>query len=220
MGERADTARTRSHPAADPVDGEERAETSAPRPPSPQVTDAALNALGGRPLVLVGLMGVGKTTVGRQLAQQLGLSFVDADEEIERVSRMSVAELFEQFGEPEFRALERRVIERLLREGGAMVLATGGGAFMNDETRAALLEGATTVWLRATLDVLVARTARRSHRPLLRTGNPREILARLIEERHPTYASAHLTIDSTGEPREHVASRVVHAIAERAGRNA
>ena len=187
-----------------------------PVPPSPIVVERARKALDEHPLVLVGLMGVGKTTVGRQVALQLDLPFVDADEEIEAVSRMSVAELFEQFGEGEFRALERRVIERLLREGGAMVLATGGGAFMNDETRAAVLEGATTVWLRATLDVLVERTSRRSHRPLLRTGDPREILGRLIEERHPIYAEAHATIDSTGERRETVASRVVHALAERA----
>lgn len=171
-------------------------------------------ALQDRPLVLVGLMGVGKTTVGRAVAQMLGLRFCDTDDEIERVSTMTVPELFEKFGEPEFRALERRVIDRLLSEG-PMVLATGGGAFIDRETRERILRVARTVWLRAELDVLVERTARRDHRPLLRNGDPREILARLIEERHPIYAEAGLVIDSRSrEKRDAVAMRVIQALAE------
>ena len=186
-----------------------------PPAPTPELRRAAVEALAGRPLALVGLMGVGKTTVGRQIASVLDLPFEDADEAIEKASRMSVSDLFAEFGEGEFRALERRVIERIAREGGAMVLATGGGAFANDDTRAVLLEGATTVWLRAPLDVLVERTSRRKTRPLLAAGDPRAILAELMEARHPHYARADLTVDSVGERRETVASRVVHALAAR-----
>ena len=181
--------------------------------PDGETRDAARSRLDGRPLALVGLMGVGKTTVGRQIANLLGLPFTDADEEIERVSRMSVADLFAEFGEGEFRSLERRVLERLVGEAGPHVLATGGGAFVQADTRAVLRGGAVTVWLRAPLDVLVERTGKRNHRPLLRTGDPRAILARLIEERHPHYAEAEIVIDSTGERREAVAARVVHALA-------
>ena len=187
-----------------------------PVPPEPKTVAAARAALGHRPLVLVGLMGVGKTTVGRQVAQLLDRPFVDADEAIEEASRMSVADLFERYGEVEFRSLERRVIDRLLREGGT-VLATGGGAFVQDETRAAIAEGALTVWLRADLDVLVERTGKKDTRPLLRQGDPREILARLMDERHPVYATADVEVESTRQRREVVASRVVHAVA-RAGR--
>ena len=183
------------------------------RKPSMTATiEAARRSLDGRSLVLVGLMGAGKTTVGRTIAQTLSMPFVDADDEIEQVSRMSIADLFERFGEDEFRSLERRVIARLLEEG-PHVLATGGGAFMNLETREQILSTARTVWLRAELDVLVERTARRSHRPLLRQGDPRTILARLIEERHPVYAQADLTVESTRERREAVASRVVKQLA-------
>ena len=186
-----------------------------PVPPEPATLASARTVLGERPLVLVGLMGVGKTTVGRQVAQLLDRSFVDADEEIEAASRMSVADLFERYGEAEFRSLERRVIDRLVRDG-PIVLATGGGAFMNDETRAAIAEGAFTVWLRAELDVLVERTGKRDTRPLLRGGDPRQILARLMDERHPVYAEADVEVESTRQRREVVASRVVHAVA-RAG---
>ena len=183
-----------------------------PVPPSPATLTAARNALDARPLVLVGLMGAGKTTVGRQVAQLLERPFVDADEAIEEASRMSVADLFSSYGEPEFRSLERRVIERLMGDG-AIVLATGGGAFMDAGTRALIARGATSVWLRADLDVLVERTAKRNHRPLLRTGDPRTILSRLMDERHPTYGQADLAVESTRQRREVVASRVVHAVA-------
>lgn len=191
------------------------AEDAKPRRRKPSMTatiEAAKRSLDGRSLVLVGLMGAGKTTVGRTIAQTLSMPFIDADDEIEQVSRMSIADLFERFGEDEFRSLERRVIARLLEEG-PHVLATGGGAFMNLETREQILSTARTVWLRAELDVLVERTARRSHRPLLRQGDPRTILARLIEERHPVYAQADLTVESTRERREAVASRVVKQLA-------
>ena len=181
-------------------------------PPSGERLRAARAALGDRPLALVGLMGAGKTTVGRQVAQYMALPFTDADEEIETVSTMSVADLFASYGEGEFRALERRVIERLAQSGPG-VLATGGGAFMDQRTRALLNAETRTVWLHAELDVLVERTARKKTRPLLRTGNPREILARLMDERYPIYGQAHVTVESTRTQREVVASRVVAALA-------
>ena len=181
-------------------------------PPSGERLRAARAALGDRPLVLVGLMGAGKTTVGRQVAQYMALPFTDADEEIEAVSTMSVADLFSAYGEEEFRSLERRVIERLAQSGPG-VLATGGGAFMDERTRTLLNRETRTVWLRAELDVLVERTARKKTRPLLRTGDPRTILARLMDERYPIYAAAHGTVESTRTQREVVASRVVAALA-------
>ena len=202
---------TEDRPPTAPYDARQHAH-GFPVPPGEGTLRAAREALGGRPLVLVGLMGAGKTTVGRQVAGLLDRPFVDADEEIERASTMSVSELFESYGEPEFRALERRVIERLMGDG-PIVLATGGGAFMNAGTRALIGGSAVSVWLRAELDVLVERTAKRNHRPLLRTGNPRAILARLMDERHPTYALANLAVESTRQRREVVASRLVHAVA-------
>ena len=211
----SDTQRAAARPA--PAHDPREHPFGFPVPPEAATLAAAHAVLGARPLVLVGLMGVGKTTVGRQVAQLLDRRFVDADHEIEAASRMSVAELFEGYGEVEFRSLERRVIDRLLREG-AIVLATGGGAYMNDETRAAIAEGALTVWLRADLDVLVERTGKNDKRPLLRGGDPRAILSRLMDERHPVYAQADLEVESTRQRREVVASRVVHAIA-RSGRD-
>src|SRR5690606_12431025 len=128
--------------------------------------------LAGRPLVLVGMMGAGKTTVGRRIANRLGRQFVDSDEEIERAAQMTIPEIFEQRGEPEFRAGEMRVISRLLKEKD-IVLATGGGAFINPETRALVKQEAVSVWLKAELDVLFERVSRRSNRPLLKTADPK-----------------------------------------------
>lgn len=140
-----------------------------------------------RPVVLVGLMGAGKTTVGRRLAAALDAGFVDSDEEIESAARMTVAEIFAEMGEEEFRQGERRVIARLM-EGPPRIIATGGGAFMNAETRAAIAARGVSVWIRAELDTLLERVGRKNTRPLLARGDPREILARLIEQRHPLYA--------------------------------
>ena len=151
-----------------------------------------------RTVVLIGLMGCGKSSVGRVLAEQLKVPFRDSDTEIEAAAARSIPEIFEEFGEPEFRELERRVVARLL-QGPAHVLATGGGAFMNPVTRALLLEQATPVWLRADLDVLVARTAGRTHRPLLNRGEPRQILAKLIDERYPVYAEAPVVVESRAQ---------------------
>ena len=163
-------------------------------------------------VVLVGLMGAGKSCIGRHLAQHLGLPFVDADTEIEKAAGCSIPEIFEQHGEQAFREGERRVIARLLEEG-PQVVATGGGAYMDPETRAAIAKRATSVWLRADLDLLVRRTSRRNTRPLLRTGDPKEILGRLIEERYPTYAEADITVDSVDAPPQVTVQRVLDALA-------
>ena len=167
-----------------------------------------------RPIVLVGLMGAGKTTVGRRLAAVLGLPFLDADEEIERAAGLPVAEIFARHGEPDFRRGERKVIERLLH-GPVHVLATGGGAFMDAETRQMLREHATSVWLRADLDVLMRRVEKRENRPLLRQGNPREIMARLMAERYPVYAEADMTVDSSNGPHGAAVLHVLQALAQR-----
>lgn len=165
-----------------------------------------------RSIVLVGLMGAGKTSIGRRLAQALDLSFVDADTEIEAAAGCSIPEIFELYGEREFREGERRVMARLL-DGEPRVVATGGGAFMHPETRAKIRERGISVWLRADLDTLLARTSRRDDRPLLRDGDPRARLQALIEERHPVYAEADITVDSGDSPPAATTNRVIEALA-------
>ncbi|MCQ0987006.1 shikimate kinase [Jiella marina] len=169
--------------------------------------------LGDRSIVLVGLMGAGKTTVGRRVATLLSLPFVDSDAEIEQVSTMSVPELFEAYGEPEFRALEARVIARLAQEG-PQVIATGGGAFMNAETRSLLADSAVTVWLKADLDTLMERVGRRGDRPLLKAENPRQVMQDLMAVRYPVYGEADVTVQSRAVKREVVAAEVIQAIEE------
>ncbi len=164
-----------------------------------------------RSIVLVGLMGAGKTSIGRRLAARLRLPFHDADAEIELAAGCAIPELFERYGERDFREGERRVIRRLL-SGPPMVLATGGGAFMDAETRAATRARATSVWLRCKLPTLVRRVTGRTHRPLLRDGDPEAILARLIEARHPVYAEADLIVDCGDEPLESTTARVLDAV--------
>lgn len=165
------------------------------------------DALGSRPIVLIGLMGAGKTSVGRRLAAALSLRFVDADSAIEDAAGMTIAEIFENHGEAHFRDGERKVIARLVGDGPC-VLSTGGGAYMDDETRAKLGDETVTVWLRAGLDLLVERTSRRKNRPLLRT-DPRGTLKRLIEERHPTYGHADITIDSRDVPHDVMVKNII-----------
>lgn len=167
-----------------------------------------------RPIVLVGLMGAGKTTIGRRLAAVLNLPFVDADEEIEAAAGLSVSEIFARHGEPEFRRGERRVIERLLL-GPPHVLATGGGAFMDPETRALVRARAVSVWLRADIDVLMRRVEKRDTRPLLRGGDPRAVMERLMAERHPVYAEADVTVDSNNQPHGAAVAQVLQALAQR-----
>lgn len=167
----------------------------------------------GRPIVLVGLMGVGKSTVGRRLAGRLRLPFVDADHAIEEAAGMTVAEIFEQFGEPYFRDGERRVIARLM-DGKPKVIATGGGAFVNEDTRALILDQATAIWLTAHPDVLAERVGRRDTRPLLRGKNPRQVLADLARVRDPIYAQAHIHIVSQRGPHEATVTAILRAIGQ------
>jgi shikimate kinase len=172
-----------------------------------------------RSIVLVGLMGAGKSCIGRRLALRLGLPFLDADNEIEAAAGCTISEIFARFGEPAFRAGERRVVGRLLN-GPRCVLATGGGAFMDPDTRAVIADNGLSVWLRAELDVLVRRTAGRDHRPLLKTGNPREILQNLIEKRYPVYALADVVVDTEDRPPDMTVDRVLTAIAGHLGLSA
>ncbi|OIQ97168.1 shikimate kinase 1 [mine drainage metagenome] len=165
-----------------------------------------------RTVVLVGLMGAGKSCVGRKLAARLGVIFVDADAEIEKAAGRSVSDIFTAYGEPAFRDLERKVMARLMA-GEPCILAAGGGAFMDEGTRALVRDGAVSVWLRADLDLLVKRTAGRDHRPLLKTGDPREILQRLIDQRYPVYAQADLVVDSADLPPEVTVEAVAQALA-------
>lgn len=162
-------------------------------------------------IVLVGLMGAGKSCIGRRLASVLGVPFTDADAEIEAAAGCSVADIFEHHGEAAFRDGERRVIARLLG-GPPHVLATGGGSFMDPAIRAAIKAAGISIWLRADLDLLVRRTSRRNTRPLLRTGDPRAILESLMAERYPVYAEADIAVDSQDGPPEVTVERVVQAL--------
>lgn len=176
------------------------------------LAEQARAALGNRHLVFVGLMGAGKSVIGRMVAQQMGLPFIDTDAEIERVSRMSIPELFASYGEAEFRSLETRVIERLLK-GAPRIISTGGGAFINERTRAAIEAGGVSIWLRAELDVLWERVSKRDNRPLLKTENPKQTLENLMNHRYPIYAQADLTVESRDVRKEIVAGAVLSAIA-------
>ncbi len=164
-----------------------------------------------KPIILVGLMGAGKTCIGHRLAIRYGLPFTDADEEIAKAAGCSVEDIFKLYGEAAFRDGERRVIDRLLGEG-PMVLAAGGGAFMDPDIRRRIKESAVSVWLRADLEILVERTARRGGRPLLKNGGPRAILAALIDERYPVYAGADIVVDSDDVPPEVTIAKVSQAI--------
>ena len=154
-----------------------------------------------RSVVLVGLMGAGKSAIGRRLAQALGVKFVDSDNEIAEAAKCSIADIFEIYGENKFRDLEQRVIMRLIMEEPC-IIATGGGAFVNDATRHAILENTTAIWLKASIDVLVARVSKRENRPLLAQGDKREILLRLMQQRDPLYAEAHITLENNSSYHE------------------
>ncbi|HZM07060.1 MAG TPA: shikimate kinase, partial [Methylocella sp.] len=170
-----------------------------------------VQALGRRSIVLIGLMGSGKTSTGRRLAQMLNLPFADADAEIEIAAGMSISEIFAQHGESYFRDGERRVMARLL-SGGPRVLATGGGAFMNEETRARIAASGISIWLKADLDVLWRRVRKRSHRPLLQGGDPEQTLRALLEQRYPVYARADITIVSRDGPQERAVEDMIEGL--------
>lgn len=181
---------------------------------SPPVTTAERRAAAGwsgRPIVLVGLMGAGKSTIGRRLATRLSLPFIDADTEIESAAGMTIADIFERFGEPYFRDGERRVIQRLI-DGRPKVIATGGGAFVNDETRALILSDALAVWLDAPIEVLVDRVRRRDTRPLLRGRDPAQVLRELAAKRNPLYALAPIRVPSADAPHETTVRAIIDAL--------
>ncbi|MCU4178703.1 shikimate kinase [Bosea sp. BH3] len=186
--------------------------TAAATIASPDMADLRA-ALGGRAIVLVGMMGSGKSSVGRRLASRLGLPFVDADAEIETAAGMTIPEIFAQRGEAEFRDGERRVISRILATRAPLVLATGGGAFMNAETRQRVQELGISVWLKAEPEVLMRRVRKRSNRPLLQTADPEATLRRMLGDREPVYALADLTIQSSDEPHELVVGDTIAALA-------
>lgn len=166
-----------------------------------------------RSLVLVGLMGAGKSAIGRRIAARFGLPFADVDLEIERAAGLTIEDIFETYGEAAFRDVERRVIARLLRDD-LQVVSTGGGAFMDMDTRQVIAERGISLWLRADLDLLVARTGRRNNRPLLKQGNRRDILAKLMDQRYPVYAKADITIDSRDGPVESTVEAALSAVSD------
>lgn len=175
------------------------------------VRDELNRLLAGRPIVLVGMMGAGKTTVGRRLAAKLDRHFIDSDEEVEKAAGMSIEDIFKLHGEADFRAGEAKVIARLLKEA-AIVLGTGGGAFINTMTRDLVKTAAVSVWIKADFEVLFARVSRRSNRPLLKTANPRETLRKLMDQRYPVYAEADVTVLSRDVPQDQVANEVIDAL--------
>ncbi len=170
-----------------------------------------VRGLAGRSIVMVGLMGCGKSAIGRRLAARLGIPFIDADEEIERAAGQSISDIFAAHGEAYFRDGERKVIQRLLANG-SQVLATGGGAFMSAETRAAVRERGLSIWLRADLPVLMRRVGKRNTRPLLKTDDPEAVMRRLMSERYPVYAEADLVIESRDVAHEVIVEEIVAAI--------
>lgn len=176
-----------------------------------QQRDRLATLLAGRPIVLVGMMGAGKTTVGRRLAHRLDRHFVDSDEEVEKAAGMPIEDIFKTHGEADFRAGEAKVVARLLREPD-LVLGTGGGAFINAETRALVKAGAVSVWLKADFELLFARVSRRSNRPLLKTADPRATLRELMQVRYPIYAEADITVVTEDVPHDQVATAVFDAV--------
>src|SRR5262249_10167106 len=186
------------------------------KPVLPPPETRLVEALGRRSIVLVGMMGAGKSSVGRRLAARLAIPFVDADGEIEIAAGMTIPEIFSTYGEAYFRSGEARVIARLL-DGGPQVLATGGGAFMNADTRAAIRGKAVSVWLKAEYDVLYRRVKRRSDRPMLKTADPAETLRRLMAERYPVYAEADVTVHSREVPHDTIVNEILGMLAPRLG---
>jgi shikimate kinase len=173
---------------------------------------AAVENAGDRTIVLVGLMGAGKTSIGRRLAEKMNLHFVDADHEIERAAGKSIPDIFAEHGEAHFRDGERKVIARLL-ENGKQVLATGGGAFMNEDTRSAIKQHAISIWLKADLQLLLKRVGKRGGRPLLENNDPAEVLQSLIDKRYPVYAEADITVESADVQHTAMVNEVIHALA-------
>lgn len=192
----------------------EMSETSVPVPATASQEAEILAALGTRLIVLVGMMGAGKSTIGRRLAARLNLPFVDADTEIEAAAGMTIPEIFEAHGEPHFRDGEARVIARLL-DSGPKVLATGGGSFMREETRRRIGEKAVSIWLKADPDIIMRRVKRRADRPLLQTADPAATIHRLLGEREPVYQHADITIPSRDVPHDKIVDECIEALSTR-----
>ncbi|MDB5504823.1 MAG: Shikimate kinase [Tardiphaga sp.] len=188
-------------------------ETVLPAHASLSQEAAIVAALGKRSVVLVGMMGAGKSTIGRRMATRLRLPFIDADNEIEAAAGMSIPDIFEVHGEPHFRDGEARVIARLL-ESGPILLATGGGAYMREDTRQRVRDKAISMWLKADADVILRRVKRRENRPLLKAADPAAIIAQLIEARHPVYEQTDITIDSRDVPHEKIVEEAIVALHE------
>jgi shikimate kinase len=176
-----------------------------------EIVAEILMRLGKRSIVFVGLMGAGKTAIGRKVAATLGLPFLDSDQEIEAVSRMNIPDLFERYGEPEFRSLEQRVIARIL-DHGPQVLSTGGGAYINGQTRELVQELGVSVWLKADIEVLMERVSKKQNRPLLKNPDPRGVMQRLIAERYPVYAHADVKVETRDEKREVISQEVISSL--------
>lgn len=176
-----------------------------------QSLEAIKSALGDKSIVMVGLMGCGKSAVGRRLAARLGLPFVDADEEIEKAAGQSIEDMFAEHGEPYFREGERKVLARLMRSG-PQVLATGGGAFMNAETRTSIAERGISVWLKAELPLLVRRVSKRNNRPLLKGSDPLTVMQNLMDVRYPVYAQADITVESRDVPHDVIVAEIIELL--------
>ncbi|EJF79200.1 Shikimate kinase 1 [Candidatus Bartonella washoeensis] len=179
--------------------------------PITQIKHQLLSSLDKRALVLIGLMGAGKSVIGKRVATMLHLPFYDSDQEIEKAAQMKITELFKVYGEPEFRALERRVILNLLKKK-PLVLATGGGAYINEDIRQAIHKNGISIWLKVDLDILMKRVSKHPTRPLLQTANPKETMQKLMEQRYPIYANANLTINSHKESCHTVAQHVIRSV--------
>ncbi len=181
------------------------------RVPITQIKNQLLSSLDKRALVLVGLMGAGKSVIGKRVATMLRLPFYDSDQEIEKAAQMTITELFEIYGESEFRALEQRVILNLMKKS-PLVLATGGGAYINENIRKAIHKNGISIWLKVDLDILMQRVSKHPTRPLLQTANPKETMQKLMEQRYPIYEKANLTINSHKESRHTVAQNVIRSV--------
>jgi shikimate kinase len=186
-------------------------ESASPAPESQNLDAEISAALGKRSIVLIGMMGAGKSTIGRRMAVRLRLPFLDADTEIETAAGMSIPDIFETHGEPHFRDGEARVIARLLDSGPA-VIATGGGAFMREETRGRIRNQAVSIWLKADADVIMKRVRRRSDRPLLQNADPEGTVSRLLDEREPIYGTADITILSRDVPHDKIVDECIEAL--------
>ncbi|SQF96847.1 shikimate kinase [Bartonella quintana] len=179
--------------------------------PITQIKKQLLSSLDKRALVLVGLMGAGKSVIGKHIATMLGLPFYDSDQEIEKAAQMTITEFFKVYGESEFRALEQHVTLSLMKKS-PLVLATGGGAYINEDIRQVINKNGISIWLKADLDILMKRVSRHPTRPLLQTANPKETMKKLMEQRYPIYAKANLTINSYKESRHTVAQNVIRSV--------